>query len=167
MSAARDPGALADEAWRSIMSLLWLQRERVVEAASDLGLSMPQAFAFLHLDVDQPPAMRDLAGALQCDASFVTGIVDRLEELGLAERRVSATDRRVKELVLTPTGAEAQARMRRAWMQAPESVRSLSERDVRDLHRVVGRLTEGIEIDPTRNPFARLAGRPRGGGESG
>jgi DNA-binding MarR family transcriptional regulator len=48
--------------------------------------------------------MRDLADRLCCDASNVTGIVDRLEERGLVERRPATDDRRVKHLVLTEAG---------------------------------------------------------------
>jgi MarR family transcriptional regulator, organic hydroperoxide resistance regulator len=155
MAEAREDGALADEAWGGIMALMGVQRRRVMAAARGEGLSMPQAFAFLHLDADDPPAMRDLAGALQCDASFVTGIVDRLEALGLAERRVSSADRRVKELVLTPAGRTAQARMRRVWKEAPAVVRELSARDLRDLHRIAGRLAAGIAPDEG-SPFARM-----------
>ena len=48
-----------------------------------------------HLDADEPLPMSALAGALQCDNSNVTGIVDRLEAAGLAERRPAERDRRV------------------------------------------------------------------------
>ena len=40
--------------------------------------------------------MSALAGLLMCDNSNVTGIVDRLEALGLVERRPAEHDRRVK-----------------------------------------------------------------------
>jgi DNA-binding MarR family transcriptional regulator len=49
-------------------------------------------------------SMGTAAEALGCDASNLTGIVDRLEKRGLVERRTVATDRRVKELVLTEAG---------------------------------------------------------------
>ena len=45
--------------------------------------------------------MRELAGRISCDPSQVTGIADRLEDLGLVERRPSPQDRRVKLLVVT------------------------------------------------------------------
>ena len=49
--------------------------------------------------------MGRLAETLSCDASNVTGLVDRLESRGLVRRAPSAEDRRVKVLQLTPTGA--------------------------------------------------------------
>ena len=48
--------------------------------------------------------MNEVADKLHCDPSNVTGIVDRLERRGLVTRRQLETDRRVKQLVLTPEG---------------------------------------------------------------
>ena len=53
--------------------------------------------------------MSRLAGTLSCDASNVTGLIDRLESRGLVERRASATDRRVKALQLTSAGKKVRA----------------------------------------------------------
>ena len=51
--------------------------------------------------------MRSLADAWGSDASNATWVVDRLERLGLAERRALVTDRRVKLAVLTARGIKA------------------------------------------------------------
>jgi MarR family transcriptional regulator, organic hydroperoxide resistance regulator len=69
-------------------------------------LSAPQAKALHYVVEAGPVPMRDLACCLRCDASNVTGIVDRLEQRGLVERQAAPTDRRVKSLVATPRGAE-------------------------------------------------------------
>ncbi|MPY91625.1 MAG: MarR family transcriptional regulator [Acidimicrobiia bacterium] len=82
-------------------------RERV-EAC---GLSMPQAVALRYLE--QPCPMRNLARAMRCDASNLTGIADRLEERGLAVRRLDPDDRRVKLLVLTESGLAMRAAIHR------------------------------------------------------
>ncbi|WP_051965845.1 MarR family winged helix-turn-helix transcriptional regulator [Kitasatospora mediocidica] len=73
-------------------------------AAGRHGLSSSQAKALAA--VLEPVPMRALAGRLGCDASNVTGIVDRLETLGLARREAAAADRRVKMVTITPEGAE-------------------------------------------------------------
>jgi len=57
--------------------------------------------------------MKELAKHMSCDASFVTTIADTLEKRGLARREPSLTDRRVKNLVLTPEGIAAKERMMR------------------------------------------------------
>ncbi|WP_043651064.1 MarR family winged helix-turn-helix transcriptional regulator [Nocardia thailandica] len=51
-----------------------------------------------------PVAMRALADTLACDASNVTGIINRLEKRGLVRRETSEADRRVTHLVITPEG---------------------------------------------------------------
>jgi len=85
-------------------------RQRFVDRSADLDLSFAQAMALRELD--EPLPMRELAQRLCCDASNVTGIVDRLEERGLVERRVVPADRRVKHLVLTEAGRALRARHR-------------------------------------------------------
>lgn len=51
-----------------------------------------------------PASMSTLATTLTCDASNMTGIVDRLEKRGLVRREPSASDRRVKNVILTADG---------------------------------------------------------------
>jgi DNA-binding MarR family transcriptional regulator len=64
--------------------------------------------------------MGELADVLSCDASNVTGIVDRLESRGLVERQVVPDDRRVKRLVLTDEGAALwEAHHRRVFADVP------------------------------------------------
>lgn len=77
-------------------------RSDFADVVGDLGLTPQQARAVLWLE--RPAAMRSLATHLACDASNVTGIADRLEELGLLER-IPGQDRRVKLLRLTGRGA--------------------------------------------------------------
>jgi DNA-binding MarR family transcriptional regulator len=72
------------------------------ERSAEFDLSPQQAMALRELD--EPSSMRELAARLWCDASNVTGIVDRLEARGLVERQVRPDDRRVKQLVLTQAG---------------------------------------------------------------
>jgi DNA-binding MarR family transcriptional regulator len=44
-------------------------------------------------------------------AAAVTGMMDKLEKLGLAERRSHPEDRRKKQLFLTPSGEEVAAHL--------------------------------------------------------
>jgi DNA-binding MarR family transcriptional regulator len=91
------------------------------------------------LEPDEPLPMSRLAGALRCDPSNVTGIVDRLEERGLIERHTSPGDRRVKMLALTPEGAVVRDHIRERWLEPPEAIASLSAKDQRALRDVLGR----------------------------
>jgi DNA-binding MarR family transcriptional regulator len=72
------------------------------ERSAEFDLSPQLAKAFQALKA--PLSMGELAELLYCDASNVTGIVDRLESRGLVERTPDPNDRRVKRLVLTQQG---------------------------------------------------------------
>ncbi|GAA4992188.1 MarR family winged helix-turn-helix transcriptional regulator [Kitasatospora paranensis] len=92
-------------------------------AAARHGLNSSQAKALKA--VLEPVPMRALAGRLGCDASNVTGIVDRLEALGLAHREAAAGDRRVKIVGITDQGREVLERIRTDMVRAHEAFDSL------------------------------------------
>ncbi|WP_371495431.1 MarR family transcriptional regulator [Kitasatospora sp. NBC_00374] len=92
-------------------------------AAGRHGLNSSQAKALKA--VQEPVPMRALAGRLGCDASNVTGIVDRLEALGLAHRETAPGDRRVKIVAITPEGRTILDRIRDDMTRAHEAFASL------------------------------------------
>jgi len=94
-------------------------------AAGRHGLNSSQAKALKAVQVPVP--MRALAGRLGCDASNVTGIVDRLEALGLARREAAASDRRVKIVAITDRGHEVLTLIRDDMTRAHEAFASLDE----------------------------------------
>ena len=135
-------GAAAQEAWDLFWRIFSAVKPRRMAVFAELGLSFQQSMALMHLDQDEPLPMSALAAALQCDNSNVTGIVDRLEAAGLAERRAAERDRRVKAVVLTPHGEAVKAEVRRRAGQPPPEIAALGEEDaalLRDiLRRAVG-----------------------------
>jgi DNA-binding MarR family transcriptional regulator len=128
----------ASEAWSLIAELFTSQRTRFLGIASEFDLAPAQLMALKALDPEDPVPMRDLACALNCDNSNVTGIVDRLESRGLVERRPAPNDRRVKMLVVTPEGSQLRAQVKERMEEAPEALQALTEdeqRLLRDLMR--------------------------------
>jgi DNA-binding MarR family transcriptional regulator len=83
-------------------------KDAFAEASRSLGLPAPVARALL--GIESPTPMRALAEALACDPSYLTGIVDQLENAGLVAR-VVGSDRRVKLLELTSSGTQMRDRM--------------------------------------------------------
>lgn len=81
------------------------------QAAAAAGLTAAQATILTLLT--EPISMRGLAAQMGCDASNITGIVDRLEAKGLVARAVPAADRRVKQIAPTQAGSAALARFQR------------------------------------------------------
>ncbi len=106
---------------------------------TELGLSFQQSMALMRLEPDEPLPMSALAGALQCDNSNVTGIVDRMEAAGLVERRPHEHDRRVKAVALTPHGEAVRAEVRRRAGTPPPAIAALSEDDAVVLRDVLQR----------------------------
>ena len=122
--------------------LFHASRRRFLAVASEFELSPPQVRALGVLDPDRPVPMSELADALHCDNSNVTGIVDRLEDRGLVERRSAIHDRRVKMLAVTPRGAEVRERLAERLEQAPEPLARLSPEDQRTLRDIMRRALE-------------------------
>jgi DNA-binding MarR family transcriptional regulator len=121
------------EAWALLSSLVYPPPFAAIGRELDLR---PAAFGTLRM-LDQPRTMSEVAGALQCDNSNVTGIVDSLEEKGLAQRRVSAEDRRVKLIELTPSGRRVHTRLSKAFATPPDWVDSLSTADQQTLRDIL------------------------------
>jgi DNA-binding MarR family transcriptional regulator len=84
--------------------------------------------------------MRALADEWECDASNATWIVDRLEKLGLAERRNVAHDRRVKLVVLTSKGAKLKAELNEEFLSPPAELLELERTDLDGLLRALEKL---------------------------
>jgi len=116
----------ASEAWALIAELFTSQRTRFLAIAAEFELAPAQLGALKALDPEAPVPMRELAQALACDNSNVTGIVDRLESRGLVERRAAPHDRRVKMLYVTPQGAELRARVKARMEEPPEALKRLT-----------------------------------------
>src|SRR3954468_16270111 len=110
----------ASEAWALMFELMHLSKRRFMAIASEFELSPPQVMALRQLDPDEPKPMSELALALRCDNSNVTGIVDRLEDRGLVERRPAAHDRRVKMLSITARGAQVREALGARLSEPPE-----------------------------------------------
>jgi DNA-binding MarR family transcriptional regulator len=104
-----DELAVAKQIWSAIAELFMSaeNQDRFVGTADELGLSPPMLKALVELEPGESRPMRSLAEDWGFDASFVTVIVDGLEQGGYADRRVAEHDRRVKTVELTDKGVEA------------------------------------------------------------
>ena len=134
----------AHEAQRLFFEIGMAQRAKAGASLAELGLGFAQAHALRMLDPEHPMPMSALAERLFCDASNVTGIVDRLERRGLVERRSAEGDRRVKALVLTPAGVELRDRVLAVMSEPPEAIASLSVADQRALRDILARAVEQL-----------------------
>src|ERR1700687_2209736 len=100
----------ACDAWQLLVQLFFAQRSHLPPLAAELQLSPAQCHVLHLIEPGRGVPMGQLAETLACDASNVTGLVDRLESRGLVRRSPSAADRRGEVLGLTPTGSRLRAR---------------------------------------------------------
>jgi MarR family transcriptional regulator, organic hydroperoxide resistance regulator len=134
----------ATEAWSLALRIVFSEKPpRVPSVASEFDLS-PMALKLLYtLEPGAAEPMSALAETLFCDASNVTGIVDRLEARGLMERRDSPRDRRVKLIALTDDGAIMRERIRQRLHEPPAEIAALSGEDKRTLRDILRRAVAG------------------------
>lgn len=90
--------------------------------------------------LDEPRSMRSLADAHHCDASNITGIVDRLEKRGLVERCADPTDRRVTVIRRSPAGDAMRARLVGAALGTLAGLGTLSDTELDQLNDLLARL---------------------------
>ncbi|WP_410875936.1 MarR family winged helix-turn-helix transcriptional regulator [Nocardia sp. A7] len=98
-----------------------------------------------------PVTMRALAENLACDASNVTGIINRLEKRGLVHREPSPSDRRVTTLVITADGERVTDAIRAKMRTTEDGLNRLSDQDREHLSDLLER------VFPARTPSVCVA----------
>jgi DNA-binding MarR family transcriptional regulator len=139
---------LATEAWRRIRSI---SDDPVIVAAShrimhETGLTGGPLKAMRFLPRTGSLPMRQLARRMGCDNSYVTSLIDILEQRGLAGRELHPSDRRVKVIVLTEEGRRVAEQVQRAYTAAPAAFAALSPAEAATLCDLLRKL------DPARDP---------------
>lgn len=142
-SALREEVGLdARRAWRAVqeIQLHGEGQNRLARVCEQHDLAASSVKALLRLSGTRPTAMRELAAAFACDASYITAVVDALEERGLARREPHPTDRRVRTVVLTDTGLRAAASVLDLLSEPPPSISVLSAGEQRQLADLLDRV---------------------------
>jgi len=141
-----------------LFAMLGIMKQHFGGAIAQSGLTPQQAHALRCLVPGHPLPMRELAAELTCDASTVTGIVDRLEERGLVQRQPARDDRRVKALVVTNDGVAVRDRLRASLLARAPHLLTLSPSERVALRDLLARVVAGNGIDPRTASFAPARG---------
>ena len=137
MSAPSDPAVAA---WRAVLSLVgWGSGRppRFPGVAMELGLAPKQLGLIWRIEPGTTMAMGAIGESLFCDASYVTDLVDKLEQRGLIERLPSPDDRRVKLIGLTPDGEKLRVRALELLYEPPREFANLSEDEMSQLSKLL------------------------------
>jgi DNA-binding MarR family transcriptional regulator len=141
---ARTSEEAAAAAWRAVMTLAgWGpgRQPRIPTVAQQFGLSPKQLVLLWRLPPGSTTSMRAMGDRLSCDASFMTGMVDRLEEDGLIERRPDPDDRRVTLIALTDEGADFRDQALAALLEPPPELAALEPDEIEQLATLLGKAT--------------------------
>ena len=137
------------QVWGQLASLFTTKREEFFDIIRRQGLTPPHGFALVSI-LEGPVRMRDMADHMNCDASYITAIVDRLETTGLAVRQSDASDRRVKVIALTAKGRRVATELRTTLSAPPPAFEELSPADRKALARILAKIVPADAGSPFR-----------------
>lgn len=118
---------------------------RFNEACDAINVGPPALKLLLGMEPGVGAPMRAFADKLRCDASWVTTLVDDLENKGYVERRILPSDRRVRAIVITKKGLAAQAKARAVLHRAPAAMDALNKTEQRQLRDLMNKLRAASE----------------------
>ncbi len=144
---SRQVGPDARRAWRAVQEihLHGEGQNRLARVCEQHDLAPSSVKALLRLSGTRPTAMRELAAAFACDASYITAVVDALEERGLARREPHPTDRRVRTVLLTDEGQRVAASVLELLSEPPAAVGVLSAQEQHQLADLLERVAAADE----------------------
>lgn len=117
----------------------------------EAGVSLDRALFRPLVTVDRlgPIGVVELAARIGLDYTTVSRQVSKLETLGLLTKRESATDGRMRELVVTKKGKTLTDKLHTARVRMAQQVfADWDEKDVTDLVRLMCRLAESLRDAP-------------------
>jgi DNA-binding MarR family transcriptional regulator len=105
-------------------------------------------------------SMGEMARGIGCDPSYITALVDDLDERGLARRESAPYDRRVKIIVLTDEGRALGEEICSVLAVPPASFATLSRAELTQLRDLLDRVIAadpGISGEPGGAPGLKAA----------
>lgn len=122
---------------------------RTAELLASVGLT-PALFALLNvIGAREGANQQELGSALGIDRSTMVSLIDELESAGLARRRPSATDRRARQISITPKGTRLLRKARELISQVEaEILAGLTPVERRELLALLRRALESAPAQP-------------------
>ncbi len=129
--------------------------QRDEELLQEAGVPLDRALFRLLVGAAKlgPIPVVELSERFGLDHSTVSRQITKLEELGLIARQVSATDRRVREVVVTEAGKAMSDRIDVARQRMSEEIfETWTEQDIIDLVRLISRFAQAFREDRQSAP---------------
>lgn len=125
-----------------LLMLLKHLQSNIAIVAEEYGLTTMQLYT-LHAIAEEHTTMGKMAQAIRCDASNVTGIIDKLVTMGLVSRQEDQSDRRIKTVQLTSEGSTLIHQIMNA-MPGRLGYSRVSQQEISELRRILLKLTSGF-----------------------
>ena len=125
--------------------------QRDEQMVRDAGIALDRALFPLLVGIERrgPIGIVELADGTGRDYSTVSRQVTKLESLELVERRQSATDKRVNEVIVTSKGKAMTDKIDTAREKLARSVfKSWDQHDVDELVRLMRRFADAVSDEP-------------------
>jgi DNA-binding MarR family transcriptional regulator len=120
--------------WFRLIRLEARMQAAVGERLREIGVSIPQCDVLTTLTEKEGVSQQELAARLYVTKGNISGLIDRLAEAGLVERRSTANDRRQRAIYLTEAGrarAERAIAVQHRWIAS--TLGRMSEPDLEAL----------------------------------
>jgi MarR family transcriptional regulator, organic hydroperoxide resistance regulator len=114
--------------------------ERMAALGARMKLSPGVIKTLVRLAKHDGVSMGDMARGIGCDPSYITALVDDLDDRGLARREPSPDDRRVKIIVLTDTGRALATEIDRVLSVPPAAFSALTRTELRELRALLDKV---------------------------
>ena len=141
--------AVAEFAGQLFFRVWRVTHARFAEALESLGLTTA-LFGLLNvLGTREGAIQQELGSAMGIDPSTMVSLIDQLETAGLAKRRPRPTDRRAREVAITPKGRRVLEQARELAMQVEDDVlRGLSGAE---RHQLLALLRRALDSAPPQS----------------
>jgi DNA-binding MarR family transcriptional regulator len=129
--------------------------ERMGALSARMGASPGVIKTLMRLSASDGVSMGDMARGIGCDPSYITALVDDLDQRGLARREPAPYDRRVKIIVLTEAGQALADEIAAIFAVPPASFNVLSGVELAQLRDLLDKVIEAdAGIAPRAAPRA-------------
>jgi DNA-binding MarR family transcriptional regulator len=116
-------------------------KKHIARASEAWQLTPVQGMLLLFFKPSSTYSMNELAELMCCDASNITGLIDKLETHGYIERAAGEDDRRVKQIKLTANGVKCRQDIHKKLEVADAlDLSNLSQDEIRSLYKIMGKI---------------------------
>jgi DNA-binding MarR family transcriptional regulator len=128
--------------YEQLIVLMMRAKRHMAIACTDYNMTPIQGIFLTLVKPGCECSMNEVAEIMGCDASNITGIVDRLESQDLIKRRACDKDRRIKMICLSKKGESCRQDILDE-LQKSEAIdmRNLNSEEVAELSRILAKLS--------------------------